>query len=120
MKPRRAFYKKNSESLMKCYCFQLEYASEIKRLMINLNTQKAYFIDERLDLFSKNQIRNYFIEEWVQELILAFIKNQACQNFEYSFESKFSKFDHSKHLVFNLFSNKRFDEMSQGIIAKPV
>lgn len=120
MEPRRAFYKRNPESLMKCYCFQLEYASEIKRLMINLNTQKAYFIDERLDLFSKNQIRNYFIEEWVQELILAFIKNQACQHFEYSFESKSSKFEHSENLVFNLFSNKRSDELSQGIIPKRV
>ncbi|MDQ5884485.1 MAG: hypothetical protein QG556_825 [Pseudomonadota bacterium] len=52
MGPHRALYKKNSEALMNCYCFQLEYSSEIKQLIINMNTQKAYFLDERFELFS--------------------------------------------------------------------
>ncbi|MDQ5884484.1 MAG: hypothetical protein QG556_824 [Pseudomonadota bacterium] len=65
-------------------------------------------------------VLNYFLEEWVQELIHSFIKKPGCQYFEYSFEKKSSKFNHSEYLAFNLFSNVGLDLTCEGIIPRTI
>lgn len=119
MKPQRAWYKKDPEALINCYCFQIEDSSESKRLIINMNKNKAYFMDEQLDLLAKNEVHDYFSEEWVQELIHTFLKNRNVQTFEYFFEIKRSRVTRSEHLIFNLFSNVRPESYHQGISQKP-
>ena len=120
MKPQRASYKKNADAFINCYCFQLDYATETKRLLINLNQNIAYFIDESMDLSMTNGIDNFFSEEWVQELIEIFLKNCSCQTFEYFFETKKSRLGHHEHLILNLFSNRKPESTCQEIIYKPI
>lgn len=120
MKPQRAWYKKDPEIFINCYCFQIENSSESKRLMINMNKNKAYFMDEHLNLLTKNEVYDCFSEEWVQDLIHAFLKNRNAQTFEYFFETKRSRVTRSDHLIFNLFSKARPESYHQGISLKPV
>lgn len=119
MKPLRAIYLKNSESLINCYCFQIDYFNGSQRLLINMNKRQAYFLDENLMLNTQNQAQNFFDEEWAQELIGIFTKHTHCQKFEYSFANKLLKVTHSDNMLFNLFSSTTSTHLKLDMNFKP-
>lgn len=80
MNPIRALVvKKDDELRVDCYQFEIHFENktETKTLLINLTTEKAYFIDQVSELSN-----NYFSTTWVKELLDAFKNNHNSQNFQ--------------------------------------
>lgn len=78
--------KKDVECHVNCYSFEIYFETEVQSLLINLNTNTAYFLDD-----SSSKENNYFSTDWVQDLIHHFEKNPYSQNFEYNFKEKIAK-----------------------------